>query len=106
MAQTAPLSASSRQADLFVLPTCITPAYLAQVAIMQLDSFPSEGDTATNPATALTAHGTSRADVHLWHRRLGHLNHDDVLSMVKMGHGTWQGDYPGAIHTHPRASLA
>jgi hypothetical protein len=75
----------SRQADLFVLPTRITPAYSARVAITQLDSFPSEGNTATNPATALTARSTSRADVHLWHCRLGHLNHNDVLSMVKRG---------------------
>ena len=61
----------SCQADLFVLPTCVTPAYSAWVAITQLNSFPSKGDTATNPTTALTARSTSRVDVHLWHHHLG-----------------------------------
>jgi hypothetical protein len=91
----------SRQADLFVLPTRVTPAYSARVAITQLDSFPSEGDTATNPATALTARGTSRADVHLWHRRLGHLNHDDVLSMVKRGMVRGMEIIGGSSHLSP-----
>ena len=52
-----------------------------------MDSFPIEGDNATlNAKVTFTAHNsTSKANMHTWHCRLGHLHLDAVLAMVRKG---------------------
>jgi hypothetical protein len=66
----------------------------ARVAIAYLDSFPSEGEDIPPWDSALTAHGAaSRANADLWHHRLGHLNDEAVLKMVKKGDGKGHGDH-------------
>jgi transposase InsO family protein len=76
----------SRHSDLYVLPVRVKGPHSARVAITQVPSFPSEGDeNLALAATALTAHGTCKADAHLWHRRLAHLDYDSVLKMVRRG---------------------
>lgn len=46
--------------------------------------FPPEGDeNLALVVTVLTAHGTCKADAHLWHCHLAHLDYDAVLKMVR-----------------------
>ena len=74
----------TRYANLYTLPIRVNPPDSACVAMAQVDSFPSEGEDAP-VVHALTARGTSKADVNTWHRRLAHLDHDAVMRMVRRG---------------------
>ena len=54
----------------------------AHIAV--LDSFPAEGEDP--PEAALIADNSgSKASIDIWHRRLGHLNADDVIRMARKG---------------------
>jgi len=54
----------------------------AHIAV--LDSFPAEGEDP--PEAALIADNSGpKASVDIWHRRLGHLNTDDVIRMARKG---------------------
>jgi len=63
------------------MPIRVVAAESARVAVLQVGSFPTDGeDVAPLAEVALTARSsTSKADVHTWHRRLGHLHIDAVL---------------------------
>ena len=63
----------------------ITTTTLSESAhIVVLDRFPAEGEDP--PETALiTDNSGSRATIDTWHRRLGHLNTDDIVRMVHKG---------------------
>ena len=62
--------------------TTLTSAELAHIAM--LSSFPVEGDDL--PDTALiTESSTSYAPIDTWHCRLGHLNTDDIMRMIRKG---------------------
>ena len=74
----------SRHANLYTLPIRVTPPDSAQVATIELNSFPSEGEEAPT-IHALMTRSTSRADMSTWHRRLAHLDHDAIMRMVKRG---------------------
>ena len=74
--------------NLYLMPIHATPSESARMAITPLDCFPSAGDEVPQPAedTALAAQeSSSKADALTWHRRLGHLNVDAVLRMVRKG---------------------
>jgi transposase InsO family protein len=78
----------SLRGNLYIMPIRVAaPEETARVAVLHVDSFPIDGDIATPSAeVALAArNSTSKADVHTWHRRLGHLHVDAVLAMVKKG---------------------
>lgn len=70
------------QSNLFVLPIHIQSPISAHVAITKLKHFPLEGDDNT-PDLALVTHNTFKANRHLWHCHLAHLDYDTVLHMVK-----------------------
>lgn len=72
--------------NLFFMSIHVMLPESARVAIAYLDTFPSEGEDLPPRDFALTTHSaTSKADAGLWHRRLGHLNDEAVLKMVKKG---------------------
>jgi hypothetical protein len=78
----------SLRGNLYIMPIrVVVPEETARVAVVQLDSFPVDGDVATpNAEVALAAcNSTSKADVHTWHRQFGHLHVDAVLAMVRKG---------------------
>ena len=78
----------SLHGNLYIMPIrVIAPEESARIAVLEIDTFPIDGDVATPIAeAALTAHtSTSKADMHTWHRRLGHLHVDAVLAMVRKG---------------------
>ena len=78
----------SLHGNLYIMPIrVIAPEESARVAVLKIESFPIDGDVATpNAEVALTArNSTSKADLHTWHRRLGHLHIDAVLAMVRKG---------------------
>jgi transposase InsO family protein len=78
----------SLRGNLYIMPIrVVAPEETARVAVVQLDSFPVDGDVATpNAKVALaTRNSTSKADVHTWHRRFGHLHINAVLAMVRKG---------------------
>jgi len=63
----------------------ITTLPISELAhIVVLDSFPAEGEDP--PEAALIADNSgSKASINIWHRRLGHLNADDVICMARKG---------------------
>ena len=74
--------------NLYIMPVrVVAPEESARIAVLEIESFPIEGDVATpNTEVALTArNSTSKANVQTWHRRLGHLHIDAVLAMVRKG---------------------
>ena len=78
----------SLHGNLYIMPIrVIAPEESARIAVLEIDTFPIDGDIAM-PITeaALTTHtSTCKADVHTWHHRLGHLHVDAVLAMVRKG---------------------
>jgi transposase InsO family protein len=78
----------SLHGNLYIMPVRVAmPEETTCVAVLEIDSFPIDGDVATpNAEVTLAAHNsTSKADVHTWHRWLGHLHTNAVLAMVKKG---------------------
>jgi hypothetical protein len=52
--------------------------------LVVLDSFPTEGDALPETALLLEV-SSSQATIDTWHRRLGHLNTDAILRMMRKG---------------------
>ncbi|THG98315.1 hypothetical protein EW026_g3858 [Hermanssonia centrifuga] len=80
---------------LYILAATPSPQIHARTA--ELDISVSDDEDLT-----LTAHvaTTSKADVHTWHRRLGHLNVNGVLKMIRQG--TVKGMEVASGHTKDR----
>jgi transposase InsO family protein len=74
-----------RGANLYVMDMASVVPPTARIAVV--DSLPTEGEE----VPALEAFGLAartsgaRADIHTWHRRLGHLNPDAILRMSRHG---------------------
>jgi hypothetical protein len=78
----------SLRRNLYIMPVrVVAPKETACVAVVEIDSFPIDGDVSTpNAEVALAAcNSISKADMHTWHHWLGHLHVDAVLAMVKKG---------------------
>src|SRR6266702_4795510 len=79
----------SLRGNLYIMPIHVISAESARMAVAQVDAFPTDGEELAphaDAATALVAHSaTSKADVHTWHRRVGHLHVEAVLNMVRKG---------------------
>lgn len=72
--------------NLYLMPIRVVTAESACVAIIQVDTFPTDGGSLPCIETALSVRSTtSKADIHTWHRRLGHLHIDAILDMMKQG---------------------
>jgi hypothetical protein len=76
----------SLRGNLYLMPIRVVAAESACVAITQVDTFPTDGGSLPFVESALSVHTTtSKADIHTWHRRLGHLHIDAILDMTKKG---------------------
>ncbi|QRW10540.1 Copia-like polyprotein/retrotransposon [Ceratobasidium sp. AG-Ba] len=63
-----------------------TPSAASYVAVVSPDSENTEDDDEAAEVVAYTAQTVARADISTWHRRLGHINYEYVLDMVRKGH--------------------
>ena len=96
---------TSQHGALYSMPIRILVPESARIAMTSIKTFPTEGSTVANTEIALTSYShSSKADAYTWHRRLGHLNSDAVLRMVKRGmvqRMEISGGGPAIMHCEP-----
>ena len=64
---------------------CITTISISELAhVAVLTSFPTKGEDIPE-AALITDNSSSKASINVWHRRLGHLNTNDIICMARKG---------------------